>query len=98
MDYEKPLTDKQCELFAFMLKQKRKDNKITLKQLGDKLGYSTAIISNWENLKAVPDFYNVEDVATYFKIIFCCSLMIPPSSRPRCIYSALQLSISSCSS
>ena len=68
MDYEKPLTDKQCELFAFMLKQKRKDNKITLKQLGDKLGYSTATISNWENLKAVPDFYNVEDVATYFKL------------------------------
>lgn len=68
MDYEKPLTDKQCELFAFMLKQKRKDNKITLKQLGDKLGYSTATISNWENLKAVPDLYNAEDVATYFKL------------------------------
>lgn len=68
MDYEKPLTDRQCELFAFMLKQKRKDNKITLKQLGEVLGYSTATISNWENLKSVPDLYNVEDVATYFKL------------------------------
>ena len=68
MDYEKPLTDKQCELFAFMLKQKRKDNKITLKQLGDKLGYSTATISNWENLKSAPDMYNVEDVAAYFNL------------------------------
>lgn len=51
-----------------MLRQKRKDNKITLKQLGKVLGYSTATISNWENLKTAPDLYNVEDVATYFKL------------------------------
>lgn len=68
MDYEKPLTKRQCELFTFMLRQKRKDNKITLKQLGKVLGYSTATISNWKNLKSVPDLYNVEDVATYFKL------------------------------
>ncbi|MBZ2109901.1 helix-turn-helix domain-containing protein [Streptococcus infantis] len=68
MDYEKPLTRKQCESFAFMLRQKRKDNKITLKELGNKLGYSTATISNWENLKTAPDMYNVEDVATYFNL------------------------------
>lgn len=68
MDYEKPLTKRQCELFAFMLRQKRTDNKITLKQLEKVLGYSTATISNWENLKSVPDLYNVEDVATYFKL------------------------------
>lgn len=68
MDYEKPLTDRQCELFAFMLRQKRKDNKITLKELGNKLGYSTATISNWENLKSAPDMYQVEDVATYFNL------------------------------
>ena len=68
MDYEKPLTNKQCELFAFMLRQKRKDNKVTLKELGNKLGYSTATISNWENLKTAPDLYNVEDVATYFNL------------------------------
>lgn len=68
MDYEKPLTKRQCERFAFMLKQKRTDNKITLKQLGNKLGYSAATISNWENLKTAPDLYNVLDVATYFKL------------------------------
>lgn len=68
MDYDKPLTKKQCELFAFMLKQKRKDNKLTLKELGSKLGYSIATISNWENLKSAPDMYNVEDVATYFNL------------------------------
>ncbi|CWF18179.1 transcriptional regulator [Streptococcus pneumoniae] len=68
MNYEQRLTDKRRQRFAFMLRQKRKDNKITLKELGNKLGYSTATISNWENLKAVPDMYNVEDVATYFNL------------------------------
>lgn len=68
MNYEQRLNDKQRQRFAFMLRQKRKDNKITLEKLGHKLGYSTATISNWENLKAVPDLYNVEDVATYFKL------------------------------
>ena len=68
MNYEQKLSDNQRKRFAFMLKQKRKDNKITLEKLGNKLGYSTATISNWENLKAVPDLYNVEDVATYFKL------------------------------
>jgi DNA-binding helix-turn-helix protein len=66
MDYNKPLTKRQRELFAFMLKQKRIDNKVTLKELGNKLGYSIATISNWENLKSAPDLYDVEDVATYF--------------------------------
>ena len=68
MDYEKTLTKRQRELFAFMLKQKRIDNKVTLKELGSKLGYSIATISNWENLKSAPDMYNVEDVATYFNL------------------------------
>lgn len=68
MNYEQRLSDNQRKRFAFMLKQKRKDNKIALKKLGNKLGYSTATISNWENLKTVPDLYNVEDIATYFKI------------------------------
>nr|DAY41207.1 MAG TPA: Repressor protein CI [Caudoviricetes sp.] len=68
MDYDKPLTDRQCKLFAFMLKQKRKDNKLTLKQLGNELGYPITTISNWENLKTAPNLYNVEDVATYFNL------------------------------
>ena len=68
MNYEQRLTGKRRQRFAFMLRQKRKDNKITLKELGNKLGYSTATISNWENLKVVPDMYNVEDVATYFNL------------------------------
>ncbi|MFS9188317.1 helix-turn-helix transcriptional regulator [Streptococcus infantis] len=68
MNYEQRLSDNQRKRFAFMLKQKRKDNKITLKKLGNKLGYSTATISNWENLKTVPDLYNVEDIATYFNL------------------------------
>lgn len=68
MNYEQRLNDKQRQRFAFMLKQKRKDNKITLKKLGNRIGYSIATISNWENLKTVPYLYNVEDVATYFNL------------------------------
>lgn len=68
MDYEKPLTKRQCELFAFMLKQKRKDNKLSQEYLGKKLGYGRSHIYKWENLKSTPDMYNVEDVATYFNL------------------------------
>lgn len=68
MDYEKPLTKKQRELFAFMLKQKRKDNKLSQEKLGEKLGYCRSHIYKWENLKSAPDMYNVEDVATYFNL------------------------------
>lgn len=68
MDYEKPLTKRQCELFAFMLKQKRKDNKLSQEKLGKKLGYCRSCIYKWENLKSAPDIYNVEDVATYFNL------------------------------
>lgn len=68
MDYDKPLTKKQCELFAFMLKQKRKDKKLSQENLGKKLGYCRSHIYKWENLKSAPDMYNVEDVATYFNL------------------------------
>ena len=68
MDYDKPLTKKQRELFAFMLKQKRKDKKLSQENLGKKLGYGRSHIYKWENLKSAPDMYNVEDVATYFNL------------------------------
>ena len=68
MKYEKPLTKRQRELFAFMLKQKRKDNKLSQEKLGKKLGYCRSHIYKWENLKSAPDMYNVEDVATYFNL------------------------------
>ena len=68
MDYEQPLTRKQCERFAFMLRQKRKDNKLTLKELGNKLGYSTATISNWENERSYPDIMNVIDLSNLYSL------------------------------
>ena len=68
MNYEQRLNDNQRKRFAFMLRQKRKDNKLTLKELENKLGYPIATISNWERLKTAPDLYNVEDVATYFNL------------------------------
>lgn len=68
MDYEKPLTKRQRELFAFMLKQKRKDNKLSQENLGKKLGYCRSHIYKWETCKVRPNLYQVEDVATYFNL------------------------------
>lgn len=68
MDYKKRLTEKQRERFAFMLKHLREDRGLTITELGDKLGYSIASISYWENKKTNPTLYKVEDVATYFNL------------------------------
>lgn len=62
------LSERQCERFAFMLKQKRVDNKISRKTLSEKLGYSASLINKWEKLERTPNLFNVEDVATYFKL------------------------------
>nr|DAK41012.1 MAG TPA: helix-turn-helix domain protein [Caudoviricetes sp.]DAR10970.1 MAG TPA: helix-turn-helix domain protein [Caudoviricetes sp.] len=67
VDFEK-LSDKQCERFAFMLKQKRIDNKLSRSELSKKLGYSSREIMKWEKKTKKPNLYQVEDVATYFKI------------------------------
>lgn len=47
VDFEK-LSDQQCERFAFMLKQKRIDSKLSRSELANKLGYSYAEIMKWE--------------------------------------------------
>nr|DAK29589.1 MAG TPA: helix-turn-helix domain protein [Caudoviricetes sp.]DAM90590.1 MAG TPA: helix-turn-helix domain protein [Caudoviricetes sp.] len=67
VDFEK-LSDQQCERFAFMLKQKRIDNKLSRSELANKLGYSSREIMKWEKKAKKPNLYQVEDVATYFKI------------------------------
>ena len=67
VDFEK-LSDQQCERFAFMLKQKRLDNKLSRSQLSKKLGYSQSEILKWENKVRKPNMYQVEDVATFFRI------------------------------
>ena len=68
MNYEQRLNDNQLKRFAFMLKQKRKDKKLSQEKLGDILGYSQSDIYKWEACKARPNFYQVEDVATYFNL------------------------------
>lgn len=68
MNYEQRLNDKQRKRFAFMLKQKRKDKKISQAKLGDILGYAQSDIYKWETCKARPNLYQVEDVATYFNL------------------------------
>ena len=68
MNYEKRLNENQMKRFAFMLKQKRIDNKLSQEKLGDILGYSQSDIYRWETCRARPNLYQVEDVATYFKL------------------------------
>lgn len=67
IDYER-LSERQCERFAFMLKQKRLDNKLSRSQLSKKLGYSQSEIVKWENKVRKPNMYQVEDVATFFEV------------------------------
>lgn len=67
IDYKR-FSDRQCERFAFMLKQKRLDNKLSREALSKKLGYSQSLIKKWESLEVHPNLYNVEDVATYFNL------------------------------
>lgn len=68
MNYEQRLNDKQRQRFAFMLKQLREDRGLTITELGDKLGYSIASISFWENKKTNPNLYKVMDVADFFGV------------------------------
>ena len=68
MNYEQRLNDNQRKRFAFMLKQKRKDNKLSQEKLGDILGYAQSDIYKWETCKVRPNLYQVEDVATYFNL------------------------------
>ncbi len=68
MNHEQRLNDKQRQRFAFMLKQLREDRGLTLTELGDKLGYSIASISFWENKKTNPNLYKVKDVADFFGV------------------------------
>lgn len=67
IDYER-LSERQCERFAFMLKQKRLDNNLSRSQLAKKLGYSQSEIRNWENNIKKPNYYAIEDIATFFNI------------------------------
>ncbi|WP_142558307.1 helix-turn-helix domain-containing protein [Streptococcus mitis] len=68
MNYEQRLNDNQQKRFAFMLRQKRKDNKLSQEELGYILGYGQSDIYKWEACKTRPNFYQVEDVATYFNL------------------------------
>lgn len=68
MNYEQRLNDNQQKRFAFMLKQKRKDSKLSQAKLSDILGYAQSDIYKWETCKARPNLYQVEDVATYFNL------------------------------
>ncbi|WP_224782689.1 helix-turn-helix domain-containing protein [Streptococcus pneumoniae] len=60
------LKPRQASRFAFLLKQKRKERKLSQEKLAAKLGYSRYLIAQWEKGESVPNIYNVEDICTYF--------------------------------
>ncbi len=60
------LNPKQASRFAFLLKLKRNEQRLSKEKLASKLGYSRYLISQWEEELSVPDIYNVEDVCAYF--------------------------------
>lgn len=51
MNYEQRLNDKQRQCFAFMLKQKRKDSKLSQEELGYILGYGQSDIYKWKHAR-----------------------------------------------
>lgn len=53
--------------FNTILKTKRLERKLTQKALGERLGYSEATISNWENGGSISEFA-IEDICTFFGI------------------------------
>ena len=65
---DEKLSKQQCDRFAFMLKQKRIDNKLSRRALSEKLGYPESLINKWEKKLKKPNYYIVEYVATYFKL------------------------------
>lgn len=60
------LNPRQASRFAFLLKQKRKERKLSQEKLAAKLGYSRYLIAQWEKEESVPNIYSVEDICTYF--------------------------------
>lgn len=60
------LNPKQASRFAFLLKLKRNEWRLSKEKLASKLGYSRYLISQWEEERSVPDIYNIEDVCAYF--------------------------------
>ena len=60
------LNPKQASRFAFLLKLKRNEQRLSKEKLASELGYSRYLISQWEEELSVSDIYNVEDVCTYF--------------------------------
>lgn len=53
--------------FNTLLKTKRLERKLTQKELGERLGYSEATISIWENGGRISEFA-IEDICTFFGI------------------------------
>ena len=64
------------KIFAERLKDLRMEEKLSMKQLGLKLGVSDAAISRWENGLQIPNIVYLVLIAKYFNVTtdYLCGL------------------------
>lgn len=55
-------------IFCERLKELRKENKLTAKQLGKHLNVSDATIIRWENGNMIPGIDHLYNIAVFFKV------------------------------
>lgn len=55
-----------AELFGARLKELRQEKELTTVELGQKLGYSDATISRWENGLVHPSIVSLYRIVTFF--------------------------------
>ena len=56
------------ERIGNLIKQIRKDNNLTQKDLADKLGVTFQAVSKWENGKNIPDIAVLKQISDMFNI------------------------------
>lgn len=56
------------QIFAERLKELRKEQGLTLKDISGAIGVSINTISRWERLERLPNIVNIIDLAKFFKV------------------------------
>lgn len=56
------------KVFAERLRELRKEENLTLQDIGKAIGVSTNTVSRWERQERLPNILNIVDLAKYFKV------------------------------
>ncbi len=56
------------KIFAERLRELRQEEKLSTKKMGEKIGFSDATISRWENNLADPPIESLKKIAEYFNV------------------------------